>query len=185
MSSPERRETVPEFTLEQAIELATAAHLGQKDKGSGEPYITHCLRVMRALAPYGKDYQKVGVLHDTIEDSGKIAGSVHVTPAYLLEQSGDPELVADVLAMTKRDDEPYAALILRAKARPRSKLGKLADNLDNSDETRLARFEPARAQEFRQKYETARAILLEGDDWLVAQLPIIKASITAQNLAEE
>ena len=53
-------------TLEQAIEIATEAHRGQRDK-AGNDYIGHPLRVMAA----GKTPEEkiVGVLHDVVEDS--------------------------------------------------------------------------------------------------------------------
>lgn len=178
MYRPEFAEAARTFTLQEAVDLAMEAHKDQKDKGTGAPYISHCLRVMSALEPYGKDYQTVGVLHDTLEDTW-------VTADYLREQGMDEELVEDILAMTKRPGEPYGDLVRRAKGRPRSKLGKLADNLDNSDENRLRNFEPARAQQFRDKYGLAREILLEDDEWLQAQLPVLQASITAQNQVVE
>ena len=53
-------------TLERAIEIATEAHRGQRDK-AGNDYIGHPLRVMAA----GKTLEEkiVGVLHDVVEDS--------------------------------------------------------------------------------------------------------------------
>ncbi len=56
--------------LESAIDLATAAHKGQK-RQSGEAYITHPLAVAATLIDWGMDIDSVlaGVLHDTIEDT--------------------------------------------------------------------------------------------------------------------
>lgn len=53
-------------TLERAIEIATGAHRGQRDK-AGHDYIGHPLRVMAA----GKTPEEkiAGVLHDVVEDS--------------------------------------------------------------------------------------------------------------------
>jgi (p)ppGpp synthase/HD superfamily hydrolase len=167
-------EEEPQFGLEQAVALATEAHKDQLDKGAGGPYVAHCLRVMNALAPYGEDYQIVAVLHDTIEDTW-------VTPEYLLEQGLDNDIVRDILAVTKQPGEPYHDLVRRAKLCPRSKLTKLADNLDNSDENRLKYFDAATAQRFRDKYQAAREILLEDDDWLAEKVPTIQASIATQN----
>lgn len=56
--------------LQHAIELASAAHKGQKRK-SGEPYIIHPLAVASTLIDWGMDIDSViaGVLHDTVEDT--------------------------------------------------------------------------------------------------------------------
>ena len=56
--------------LEHAIDVASAAHKGQKRK-SGEPYIIHPLAVASTLIDWGMDIDSViaGVLHDTVEDT--------------------------------------------------------------------------------------------------------------------
>lgn len=57
--------------LQHAIEVATAAHDGQKRK-SGEAYIVHPLAVAGIIVEWGMDIDSVlaGVLHDTVEDTG-------------------------------------------------------------------------------------------------------------------
>ncbi len=59
------------YEIEDAIDVATAAHNGQKRK-SGEPYITHPLAVAANLVDWGMDSDSViaGILHDTVEDAG-------------------------------------------------------------------------------------------------------------------
>ena len=56
--------------LDHAIDIATAAHEGQKRK-SGEPYIVHPLSVAGILIDWELDIDSViaGVLHDTVEDT--------------------------------------------------------------------------------------------------------------------
>lgn len=56
--------------LENAIDIATDAHKGQKRK-SGEPYIIHPISVAGTLIDWGMDIDSViaGVLHDTVEDT--------------------------------------------------------------------------------------------------------------------
>ncbi len=56
--------------LDQAIDLATQAHNGQK-RISGEDYINHPLIVAGTLIDWGMDIDSViaGVLHDTLEDT--------------------------------------------------------------------------------------------------------------------
>jgi len=55
------------LTLEEAIAIASRAHLDQKDKG-GHPYILHCLRVMLQMET--EEEMIIAVLHDLIEDTG-------------------------------------------------------------------------------------------------------------------
>ncbi len=58
--------------LEDALNFASKAHLGQKRKYTFEPYIEHCLRVCKLLISYGindKDMLQAALLHDTIEDT--------------------------------------------------------------------------------------------------------------------
>ncbi|MFZ2126571.1 MAG: RelA/SpoT family protein [Candidatus Microsaccharimonas sp.] len=56
--------------LEHAVDIATAAHKGQKRR-SGEPYIIHPLAVAHTLIEWGMDIDSViaGVMHDTVEDT--------------------------------------------------------------------------------------------------------------------
>ncbi len=58
------------YELEDAINLATAAHTGQK-RQSGEDYIAHPLAVAAILIEWDMDIDTVlaGVLHDTVEDT--------------------------------------------------------------------------------------------------------------------
>ncbi|MGC8461976.1 MAG: HD domain-containing protein [Candidatus Dormibacteria bacterium] len=141
------------FTLEDAIALAVRAHDGQPDKGSGAPYITHCFRVMDAVAPFGRDYQITAVLHDAIEDTD-------LTVQDLLSKGCPRHIVEAILSVTKRPREDYTELVHRAALNPIGRIVKLADNLDNSSEERLRLLPPAMAERLRKKYKDARVILL-------------------------
>jgi len=91
-------------TLERALEIAADAHRGQVDK-AGEPYLLHPLRVMLRLA--GEQERIVALLHDVVEDA----------PAWTLDRlraEGFPEeVVLAVDRLTRREGEPYEALIQR------------------------------------------------------------------------
>lgn len=139
------------MTVADASALAERAHAGQTDK-AGRPYTEHVFAVRDALRPYGTDAQIAGVLHDIIEDTDWTAAD--------LRSAGVPaEVVAAVEAVTRRPGEGYEDLIRRAAAHPLGRIVKLADNLHNSDERRLALLPPDQAARLRQRYARAREIL--------------------------
>ena len=53
-------------TIERAIEIAAAAHAGQRGK-DGDPYIFHPLRLMLAVKTDSE--RMAAVLHDVVEDT--------------------------------------------------------------------------------------------------------------------
>jgi (p)ppGpp synthase/HD superfamily hydrolase len=109
-------------TIEKALQIAAQAHEGQKDK-EGLPYILHPLRAMMSLK--GEEAQIVAVLHDVIEDTSVTADD--------LRQAGFSEkIVAAVLCVTHRKDEPYADYVVRCKGNEIARRVKLADLEDNS-----------------------------------------------------
>lgn len=114
-------------TIEKALQIAAAAHEGQKDK-SGGPYILHPVRVMMGVE--GEAARIVGVLHDVIEDT-------RVTADDLRREGFSEEVVAGVLCVTHRKDEPYADYVVRCKANDVARRVKLADLTDNSRPDRV------------------------------------------------
>ncbi|UGQ13879.1 HD domain-containing protein [Yinghuangia sp. ASG 101] len=139
----------PAFTLEDAVALARRAHDGQVDK-SGRPYIAHPLRVMRAVD--GTRARMAAVLHDVIEDTG-------VTEDDLRRAGCPEEVVAAVVALTKRPGEPLATSMARAAADPIARVVKRADIADNCSEQRLALLDEATRTRLRAKYARSLALL--------------------------
>lgn len=110
-----------------ALTIASRAHEGQRDK-AGNDYILHPLRVAeRCRSPKAKI---AALLHDTLEDTD-------VTAPYLLEQGFPTEIVDAVLAVTRREGEPYDEYVRRAAANPIGREVKRADLEDNMDIRRL------------------------------------------------
>lgn len=69
--------------MHKAIEFATLAHINQKRKSSGVPYIVHPFEVAQIIStmePYDAkihdDIIIAGLLHDTIEDCGVIPNEI-------------------------------------------------------------------------------------------------------------
>lgn len=110
-----------------ALQIATKAHEGQKDK-SGYEYIMHPIRVAERC----KDTRAkiVALLHDTIEDT-------FVTTDYLREQGFPDEIIEGVLSVTKHQGESYDEFVRRAAESPLGKEVKKADLEDNMDIRRL------------------------------------------------
>ncbi len=110
-----------------ALQIATKAHEGQKDK-SGYEYIMHPIRVAERC----KDTRAkiVALLHDTIEDT-------FVTTDYLRKQGFPDEIIEGVLSVTKREGESYDEFVRRAAENPLGKEVKKADLEDNMDIRRL------------------------------------------------
>lgn len=136
--------------LEKAVQIASKAHEGQKDK-AGKPYILHPLRVM--LAMEDETEMTVAVLHDVVED----------TP-WTIEQLRDEDFPENVIqaidCLTQRDGESYDAFIERVRNHPVAAKVKIADLEDNMDADRLDDLCDEDLSRI-EKYKKARARLSE------------------------
>lgn len=113
--------------LEKALQIATEAHKGQKDK-AGEDYITHPIRVSERCK--SQKTKIVALLHDTLEDTS-------LTIEDLRTQGFDEEIIEAILSVTRKANETYAEFIARAAQNPIGKEVKIADLEDNMDIRRL------------------------------------------------
>jgi len=114
---------------------------------AGQPYILHPLRVMcRMQTPAEK---MVAIWHDVVEDTDWTLDA--------LRKRGFPEeIVQAVDCLTKREGEPYQALIDRAKQNPlarRVKLGDLEDNMDVRRNANLTEKDLERLNKYRNAWE--------------------------------
>lgn len=127
----------------RAALFAEEAHRGQVDK-LGVPYIVHLLRV---AARVPGNFEAVALLHDVIEDTD-------VTPIDLHKEGFDDSIVIPVVALTRRDEETYAAYIERVAQGEAAvhtvKLADIRDHLNNNAE-RLPR-------DLRERYEKALTV---------------------------
>ena len=115
-------------TIEKAIEIAVAAHKGQKDK-SGANYILHPLCVMERGR---SEIEKIcGVLHDVLEDS-------QWTIEMLENEGFSDEIISVLRCVTKEsEEEDYEVFINRIAQNPIAVEVKINDLLDNMDITRF------------------------------------------------
>ena len=136
-------------SIERAIEIASSAHAGQRDK-AGQPYIFHPLRVM--LRVNTEHEQMAAVLHDVVEDTS-------VTLERLEQERFPAEVLRAIAALTKLPGETRLDAAMRAAADPVARVVKLADNAENMDLSRIPNptdRDYARCRE----YEEVRAVLL-------------------------
>src|SRR5688572_12380504 len=112
--------------LQRAIELAVVAHSGQEDL-PGEPYITHPMRVMLALADSGSDeLRMVGILHDAVERGT-------LTFKQMKKEGFSKDVIRGIQLMTHDEDTPYADYVVALKTHKLARRVKLADLADNAD----------------------------------------------------
>ena len=136
-----------------ARRIATAAHRGQVDK-AGAPYIGHPPRVAGHAAAAGGDHRVVAAawLHDVVEDTV-------VTPDDLRAAGIPDDVVAAVLAVSKRPGESLEDYVARVRADPLAVAVKTADLADNTDPARLARLDEATRLRLTEKYARVRELL--------------------------
>ncbi|NJN38402.1 MAG: GTP pyrophosphokinase [Acaryochloridaceae cyanobacterium CSU_3_4] len=120
--------TTLERLLSTAIAIATDCHAHQLDK-AGQPYISHPLRVMQAVATTQEKI--VAVLHDTVEDSD-------LTLPDLAAAGFPSDVLAAIDAITQRQDESYEVYLARVIENPIALRVKIADMTDNMDISRIA-----------------------------------------------
>ncbi|MBQ2275691.1 MAG: GTP pyrophosphokinase [Lachnospiraceae bacterium] len=136
--------------LEEAILIATRAHMGQVDKGN-QPYILHPLRVMLRLQT--EEERTVGVLHDVIEDTS-------VTIEDLRKQGISKEVLEALEHITKGKQEPYMEYISRVIQNPLALKVKKCDLEDNMNRSRLEKVTEKDEARLK-KYELAYSKVIE------------------------
>lgn len=141
--------TFSDFSIADAVRIATDAHEGQIDK-SGKPYIGHPVRVMNRVE--GSYERMAAVLHDVIEDTPVTAED--------LRAAGCPErVVTAVVALSHEPGEPQAEYLARVAADPIAVTVKHADIADNMSPVRFAALDEATQARLRAKYDTALRLL--------------------------
>ena len=133
------------------MDLVAQLFRGVTDK-AGEPYFTHCLRVLNLL-PEGvsQEERHAALLHDVFEDTD-------FPPSDLLARGYSEKVVELVTVLTKHPAESYAAYISRVAGSPAERI-KRADLTDNSDPERLAALPELVRSRLEQKYQHALSIL--------------------------
>jgi hypothetical protein len=144
----------PRDAISRARRLAARLFEGVTDKG-GKPYIGHCERVEARLPDWvSEDARCAALLHDVIEDTS-------TTGDDLISEGFSFRTVHLVEKVSRRpEDGTYIEWIRALAASGDAELIaiKLADNLDNSDPTRIAALPPEQ-RDIAKRYERARRLL--------------------------
>jgi (p)ppGpp synthase/HD superfamily hydrolase len=133
-------------TLNKAIQIASQAHSGQKDK-YGRPFILHPLRMLTQMET--EPEMIVAALHDVVEKSEK-------TLADLKKAGFSPDILEAVECLTKRENEPYLEYIRRSRVNPLAKRVKeadLQDHLDSLKKYSLTELSPNRLTQYAEAME--------------------------------
>jgi len=130
----------------KAIELAEAAHAGQKRKFTGEDYINHPVRVAWRCINYTSftidQDVAIAICHDVIEDTE--------TSIEDIKDLFNPYIVDGIIALTRKEGENYFDFIMSIRNTPyyRIKIFDLDDNMPDLKEGCL-----------KDKYRFARHVL--------------------------
>jgi (p)ppGpp synthase/HD superfamily hydrolase len=140
--------------VKMAIEVATKAHEGQKDK-LGEDYIKHPLRVHRNLTTNPKfknldaltreDCEVAALLHDVIEDTP-------ITAKELVDLGFSARSIRLVELLTKDKSKPKDDYFQVIREEPLARMIKLADIADNTNRKRVSGLDSETAERLKKKY---------------------------------
>ena len=122
---------------------------GQKDK-KGFPYMSHINDIANRVAHHGKQYEIVGLLHDSIEDAHDDETKSKIEE--LIKSSFEQDIVDAIYAMTKTSAEDYFEDYLpRLKKNKIALKVKIADSSHNLSKAHLIKDKDEK-DELRQKY---------------------------------
>ena len=136
-------------SLKKVEELASELHGTQKRKYSGDPYVTHTIRVANTVKKYGGDDAMVyaALLHDVLEDtptteSDLISLLIKTKELNLSQVKNVVNLVKELTDVyttenypsTNRKGRKELEALRLGKISPRAQTIKYADLLDNSED---------------------------------------------------
>ena len=138
---------------ETAETIALIAHSGQRRRGSGEPYISHPLRVAAGFEGIAKI---AAILHDVVEDTP-------VTLAKLKAQGIPPQAIEIIDLLSRRQGEVYMRDFIERIATAPGEAGSIARAVklaDIADNLRGVELLPPEEQGITKRYKRARSRLL-------------------------
>ena len=137
--------------LDKALQIASKAHHGQKDR-YGQPFILHPLRVMMRCEL--ENEKIVALLHDVVERSDRSFDDLR---GYGFAEA----IVAAVERLTKLEGEPYLEYISRARGDSLARAVKRADLQDHMDAISAREPEADSADRLARYRQAMQALLQE------------------------
>ena len=131
----------------KCLKIAEEAHKGQKRKNTGDPYITHPLRVANKFED--DIYKSVAILHDVLEDT-------KITSRDLREEGICNAIISSVEILSRKTDQTYFNFILSINKRGGNLVNeiKIADIEDNMSDLKEGTL--------KDKYRFAKELLQKG-----------------------
>tara|TARA_B100000029_G_C17447369_1_gene913733 strand:+ start:402 stop:974 length:573 start_codon:yes stop_codon:yes gene_type:complete len=126
--------------LDPVHATAQYAHLGQKRRSSGKPYVTHPENVANIIKKYYPGNSKIyfaALLHDSLEDAidqGNVDDEEEMI-ALIYDSIEDEDMAGDVvdivMSLTKLPGSDYSDYLISLSSDPEALIVKMADMLDN------------------------------------------------------
>jgi (p)ppGpp synthase/HD superfamily hydrolase len=143
--------------LRDAELVARAAHAGQTDKAGSDYVASHVADVAARVAHLGPVVEAVAWLHDVLEDT--------LVTEDELRMLFPEEIVAAVLALTKRTGEAPDGYYARVRANALARVVKVyGDVPSNTNPERLALLDPQTRKRLERKYAHALSVLQEDEE---------------------
>lgn len=145
--------------ITQSIKLACEVHDGQTDKG-GQPYIFHCLHVMREVERQTRNYSKLNrelaicaaVLHDILEDC---KDNEYLFVEEKIGSIGGVILVGIIRNLSRKNSNSYEHYIEKLVRYEIESLIKISDLKHNMQLKRLKKYITQKDLENFNKYRKA------------------------------
>jgi guanosine-3',5'-bis(diphosphate) 3'-pyrophosphohydrolase len=144
--------------INEAFEIAAAAHAGQTRKHSNIPYIIHPLRVADAIGPINETLTSAALLHDVLEDAPERVDEGHIRSRIVLGIVKELTRTDDPTNTT--DKEAYLASF--AGKSVEALIIKLFDRYDNVAD--FARTSPSYAPKYAGKAAILYTIVIRRAD---------------------
>ena len=126
--------------LDPVHAAAQYAHLGQKRRSSGKPYVTHPENVANIIKKYYPGNSTIyfaALLHDSLEDAidqGNVNDEEEMI-ALIYDSIEDEAMAGDVvdivMSLTKLPGSDYSEYLISLSSDPEALIVKMADMLDN------------------------------------------------------
>ena len=171
---------------EFALGFATHAHIKQKRKYTGEPYVVHCIAVARQMEELGfsEEVVSAALLHDTVEDTDTTIREIEETfgsiISKLVEELTDVFTIDKFPKLNRKERKKLECERLGAIS-SLAKSIKLADLIDNSRS--IIQHDKGFARTYLSEKEALLNVFSDGDPRLMEKARLVLAN--AKNILKD